>query len=280
MARNSLGQFIVQESGSSVVSIKCDELYITKTQYDLFLLDNKEFTELTPTIDKDALINSLTNEITGLNNQINILSTNASGGFVVSVTNPQYACPVIQTNAITYNNQKVYENIGFNDDSTPPNFNSEQSNGLKFWSIPNKVATVYQDANSRGIYNLNANIKFRFKYIGTTPITNVTDVQIKLQFWKLTNGNSNSIGNGVTINRQLSDPNGNIKTSYSQGDVTNTYEINLNDANQGLGGLTDIIYLPVKYSFIQVGSFVPVIGANNFIMEILPDSTFSMLPNL
>lgn len=74
MARNSLGQFIVQESGSSVVSIKCDELYITKTQYDLFLLDNKEFTELTPTIDKDALINSLTTQINGLNNQINVLN--------------------------------------------------------------------------------------------------------------------------------------------------------------------------------------------------------------
>ena len=114
MARNSLGQFIVQEGGSSVVSIKCDELYITKTQYDLFLLDNKEFTELTPTIDKDALINSLTNEITGLNNTINILSTDAKGGFTISVTKPQYAYPVIQQNAITYNNQKVYENIGFN----------------------------------------------------------------------------------------------------------------------------------------------------------------------
>lgn len=280
MARNSLGQFIVQESGSSVVSIKCDELYITKTQYDLFLLDNKEFTELTPTIDKDALINSLTNEITGLNNTINILSTDAKGGFTISVTKPQYAYPVIQRDAITYNNQKVYENIGFNDDSTTPNFNSKQSNGLKFWSIPNKVATVYEDANSRGIYNLNANIKFRFKYIGNNTITNVTDMQTTLQFWKLTNGNSNSIGTGVTINRQLTDSNGNIKTSYSQGDVTNTYEISLNDINQGLGGVTDIIYLPVKYSFIRGGSFVPFIGANNFIMEILPDSTFSMLPNL
>lgn len=280
MARNSLGQFIVQESGSSVVSIKCDELYITKTQYDLFLLDNKEFTELTPTIDKDALINSLTNEITGLNNTINILSTDAKGGFTISVTKPQYAYPVIQQNAITYNNQKVYENIGFNDDSTTPNFNSKQSNGLKFWSIPNKVATVYEDANSRGIYNLNANIKFRFKYIGKNTITNVTDMQTTLQFWKLTNGNSNSIGTGVTINRQLTDSNGNIKTSYSQGDVTNTYEISLNDINQELGGVTDIIYLPVKYNFTQAGSFVPFIGANNFIMEILPDSTFSMLPNL
>lgn len=74
MARNSLGQFIVQESGSSVVSILCKESYITKTQYDLFLLDNKEFTELTPTIDKDALINSLTTQINGLNNQINVLN--------------------------------------------------------------------------------------------------------------------------------------------------------------------------------------------------------------
>jgi len=269
MARNSLGQFIVQESGSSVVSIKCDELYITKTQYDLFLLDNKEFTELTPTIDKDALINSLTNEITGLNNRINnILATNASGGFVVSVTNPQYSYPVDQTDAITYNNQTVYKNIGFNDDNT---LNSVQSNGLKFWSIPNKEATVYQDANSRGFYNLNAYIKFRFKYIGNDTITDVTNMQTKLQFYKLTDGKSNiiTLGNGVTINRRLTGPDGNIKTSYSQGDVTNTYEINLNKPDQELGIFTDIIYLPVEYSLSN--------RFENFIMEILPGSTFSML---
>jgi hypothetical protein len=273
MARNSLGQFIVQESGSSVVSIKCDELYITKTQYDLFLLDNKEFTELTPTIDKDALINSLTNEITALNNQINNrLATNASGGFVVSVTNPQYSYPVDQTDAITYNNQTVYKNIGFNDDNT---LNSVQSNGLKFWSIPNKEATVYQDANSRGFYNLKAYIKFRFKYIGNNTITNVTGMETTLQFYKLTkltDGKSNiiTLGNGVTLNRQLTGPDGNIKTSYSQGDVTNTYEINLNKSDQELGIFTDIIYLPVEYSFSNI-------RFENFIMEILPGSTFSML---
>jgi len=274
MARNSLGQFIVQESGSSVVSIKCDELYITKTQYDLFLLDNKEFTELTPTIDKDALINSLTNEITGLNNRINnILATNASGGFVVSVTNPQYSYPVDQTDAITYNNQTVYNNIGFNDDNT---LNSVQSNGLKFWSIPNKEATVYQDANSRGFYNLNAYIKFRFKYIGNDTITDVTNMQTKLQFYKLTDGKSNiiTLGNGVTINRTLTGPDGNIKKSYSQGDVTNTYEINLNKPDQELGIFTDIIYLPVEYSFFRGTSNIRF---ENFIMEILPGSTFSML---
>jgi hypothetical protein len=275
MARNSLGQFIVQESGSSIVSIKCDELYITKTQYDLFLLDNKEFTELTPTIDKDALINSLTNQINGLNNTISVLSTDVKGGLLVSVTEPQYAYPVTQLNSITYNNQKIYESIGFNDDSTSPNFNSKQSNGLKFWSIPNKAATVYQNANSKGVYDLKSYIKFRFRYIGTTPIANVTSMETKIQFWKLTNGNSNSIGGGVTLNRQLTGLDGNIKTTYSQGDVTSTYEISLNDPNIDLGGNTDIIYLPVRYSLFQGTSDI---GANNFIMEILPNSTFSMLP--
>ena len=269
MARNSLGQFIVQESGSSVVSIKCDELYITKTQYDLFLLDNKEFTELTPTIDKDALINSLTNEITGLNNTINILSTDAKGGFLVSVTEPQYAYPTVTP--FTYNGQRVWESIGFNDDSTSPNFNSRQSNGLKFWSIPNKAATVYLDANSEATYDLDATIKFRFKYIGKADLNNVTRMDTTLRFWR---DGTNTVENpsGTTLTATLN------KQSYKEGEVSEEFQMNVK-AFQTLGG--NVIYLPVQYTLtrpIVPGSNITTSRPNDFLMEILPGSTFSFLP--
>jgi uncharacterized membrane protein YgcG len=70
MERNSLGQVIVNESGSAIISIPCKEQFITINQYNRFLLDNKEFTELTPTIDKDAVIASLTSELNSALQQI------------------------------------------------------------------------------------------------------------------------------------------------------------------------------------------------------------------
>lgn len=282
MVRNSLGQIITNESGSLIVSILCRESTITLPTYNRFLLDDKEFTELVPTIDKDALIQSLSNEVVTLNNSVNVLNNSVNaltadlkGGFLVSVTQTQFAYPVGLASAITYNGQQVYENIGFNDDITSPNFNSRQSNGQKFWSIPNKVATIFQDATSRRIYNLNAIIKFRFRYIGSNTI-NAASMTTGLQFFKFTNNSASGIGNGVTLTRVLTGPDGLVKSSYSQNDVTNTYEIILNDPGIELGGNTDIIYLPAKYGFRN--SDGNVINTNNFIMEILPSSTFSLLP--
>lgn len=66
MKRNSLGQVIVNESGSLTISILCRETTIPISVYNRFLLDNKEFTELVPTIDKDALIRDLTDRINSL----------------------------------------------------------------------------------------------------------------------------------------------------------------------------------------------------------------------
>jgi hypothetical protein len=271
MERNSLGQFIVNESGSSIVSIKVTEQYISLDQYNRFLLNNKEFTELTPTIDKDALINSLTNQVNSLNNTVNNLNINARGGFLVSVATPQYAWPVVQSNAITYNGQKVWESIGFDDDSTPPNFNSEQSNGKKFWSIPDKAGTIYADANSARFYDLKASVRYRFKYIGLNDINNVRDLYTKLQFWVVLNSGekSASVGDGVEKRVTL------IKQSYKPGEVSEEFTINLNDQNNEYGGKTDTVYLPARYDLWD--SNRNWVG-DKFIMEILPGSTMSLLP--
>jgi hypothetical protein len=271
MATNSLGQFIVEENGNSTVSIKVNEQYISLDQYNRFLLDNKEFTELTPTIDKDALINSLTNQVNTLNNAVNNLTINAKGGFLVSVVNPQYAWPVIKPNAITYDGQKVWESIGFDDDSTPPNFNSVQSNGQKFWNIPNKEGTIYKDANSQRYYDVKASVRYRFKFIGLNDIDNVKDLYTKLQFWVVLNSGEKSapVGGGVEKRITLS------KQSYKPGDYTEEFTINLDDKNNAWGGGTDTVYLPVKFDFWKSDSSWVT---DQFIMEILPGSTMSLLP--
>lgn len=75
MERNSLGQIIVNESGSLTVSIECKESTISINTYDRFLLDNKEFNELTPLIDKDSLINDLSNQLNNANNIISNLNS-------------------------------------------------------------------------------------------------------------------------------------------------------------------------------------------------------------
>jgi len=255
MARNSLGQFIVQESGSSVVSIKCDELYITKTQYDLFLLDNKEFTELTPTIDKDALINSLTNEITGLNNQINVFKTNLTqeqinsrGGCNVGITNEQVVKGSINRQKIT-----------FDTDSGIPYYNAIQSNGLPVYNLSEQAAILYEVANSRRFYTLRSTIKYRYRYIGQNQATKTT-TRTFMRFFK-----DNSGGNGQTIGPGV-DRIDNIAGVYNPGDVTRLYTINLEKNEEGLGGITDRIF---------VGLASPL---EDFEMVIYPGSTFTILP--
>jgi hypothetical protein len=267
MERNSLGQVIVNESGSLTISILCKETTIPISVYNRFLLDNKEFTELVPTIDKDALIRELTNQVDTLNNSVNSLTTDIKGGFLVSATESQFAYPVVKSSAKIYNGQQVYENIGFNNDSTTPNFNSRQSNGLKFWSIPNKVATIYQDANSAGIYTMESKIKYRIKYIGTSDIINVTNFRIGLQFFL--NGTTGVGPIAGTPFRSLT------KTFYAPGEVSEEFSISVQHTG-GLGELrTDVLYLPLRtFEVLQQGTNV----TNNFLLEILPSSTFSLLP--
>jgi hypothetical protein len=269
MERNSLGQVIVNESGSSVVSILALEQSITLNQYNRFLLNNKEFTELVPTIDKDALIRELTNQVDTLNNSVNSLTTDLKGGFLVSATESQFAFPRAKPNAVTYNGQQVYENIGFNDDSTTPNFNSRQSNGQKFWSIPDKVARIFLEANSQGQYTMKANIKYRIKYVGTTNITNITRLQLGLQFWK----------NGTTALGTLADSGllSLTKANYAPNESSDQeFSISI-QLTGGLGELrTDILYLSLRSFSVAQNNIVEV--ADKFLLEVLPGSTFSLLP--
>ena len=284
MERNNVGQVIIKESGSLLLSIPCITSTISVNTYNRFLLDEREFTELTPTIDKDALIRELTGQVNSLNSTVNNLTTDLKGGFSVSVNKAQYAIftnpKTFQSNAITYDGQKVWENIGFDDDTTSPNFNSRQSNGQKFWSIANKAATVYRDANSLGNYNLNATIKYRFKYIGPGRIDNIQSVNTTLRFYQVIveNNVSQPIGStGEIINRNTNL----VKTSYNTGDVTQEFSATLVRNDYLLGQNTDVVYFPVQYYFSQLintNSTSTRSITNDFIMEILPGSTFSMLP--
>lgn len=248
MARNSLGQFIVQESGSSVVSIKCDELYITKTQYDLFLLDNKEFTELTPTIDKDALINSLKSQLFTANTKLTQETINALGGCNVGITNEQ----VVKNNV---NRQK----ITFDTVSGLPYYNSIQSNGLPVYSLDEQAAILYENANSRRFYTFKSTIKYRYRYIGLNTETKTT-TRTFMRFFKDTGGDlGQTIGPGV-------DRIDNIAGVYNFGDTTREYTINLETKDQGLGGLTDKIFVGLASAL------------SDFELVVYPSSTFTVLP--
>jgi hypothetical protein len=270
MVRNSLGQIITNESGSLTVSILCRESTITLPTYNRFLLDDKEFAELVPTIDKDALINSLEAQLQQSQNTINRLDINSRNGFLVSVKTSQFAYPV--ATGVTINNTFYNELVGFDNDSTPPNFNSEQSNGLKYWSIANKVATIYSNANSSGFYDLNADLKFRFKNVGSTTITATAVDDIKLQFWK--NGTV-GIGSGVTLRNQSLG----TKTSYAPNDVTKEFSMKLSDLGEQLGVSTDVVYLSVRDYKFQNGTGPDAnLMQSNFVLEVLPNSTFSLLP--
>ncbi len=248
MARNSLGQFIVQESGSSVVSIKSDELYITKTQYDLFLLDNKEFTELTPTIDKDALINRLESELFIANVNLTREQINIRGGCNVGITNEQVVKRSINRQKIT-----------FDTDSGIPYYNAIQSNGLPVYNLSEQAAILYEGANSRRFYTLRSTIKYRYRYIGQNEATKTT-TRTFMRFFK-----DNSGGNGQTIGPGV-DRTDNIAGVYNPGDVTRLYTINLEKNEEGLGGITDRIF---------VGLASPL---EDFEMVIYPGSTFTVIP--
>jgi hypothetical protein len=253
MERNSIGQVIIKESGSLLLSIPCITSTISVNTYNRFLLDEREFTELTPTIDKDALINRLENDIITLNNNINILNANltqeqinARGGCNVGIAKVQTAT------------KGTNERIGFDIIAGNEYYNAIQTNGKPVYDIVNKGATLYKEANSRRFYTFKATINYRYRYIGLNPIDQSNAIT-KIQFWKFTNGSSSPIGDGV----ERAD---NIQATYKPGDTTGLYTINLLDAGQGLGGETDFIYLPVREM------------PDNFIMEIYPGSTFTVIP--
>ena len=84
MERNSAGQVIVKESGSLLLSIPCITSTISINAYNRFLLDEKEFTELVVTVDKDALITNLANSLNSALNTIDILNFNASSSITGS----------------------------------------------------------------------------------------------------------------------------------------------------------------------------------------------------
>ena len=255
MARNSLGQFIVQEGGSSVVSIKCDELYITKTQYDLFLLDNKEFTELTPTIDKDALINKLEVDIAAAKVTINTLNANLTQEQI----NSRGGCNVGITNEQVVRNGVNRQKITFDTVSGLPYYNSIQSNGLPVYSLDEQAAILYENANSRRFYTFKSTIKYRYRYIGLNTATKTT-TRTFMRFFK-----DNSGGSGQTIGPGV-DRIDNIAGVYNFGDTTREYTINLETKDQGLGGLTDKIFVGLASEL------------SDFELVVYPSSTFTVLP--
>ena len=68
------------------------------------------------------------------------------------------------------------------------------------------------------------------------------------------------------------------KQSYKEGEVSEEFQMNP-IASQTLGG--NVIYLPVVYTLTRPvfpGSNSTANIPNDFIMEILPESTFSFLP--
>jgi len=262
MQRNSAGQVIVKESGSLLLSIPCITSTISINTYNRFLLDEREFTELVPTIDKDALINKLENDIATANTTINVLSANltqekinALGGCNVGIRVSSSAAP-----NKTYNGKFYGEKIGFDILSSSDGiyYNAIQTNGKSTYNVTDKGATLYQDANSKAFYTLKATIKYRYRYVGLNTI-NQGNATTKIQFFKFFNGKSEPIGNGI----ERTD---NIAFTYKPGDSTGLFTIDLLDTGYGLGGETDFIYLPV------------IKMPDNFIMEIYPGSTFTLLP--
>jgi hypothetical protein len=237
MERNSLGQVIVNESGSLTISILCRETTIPISVYNRFLLANKEFTELVPTIDTEALIRELAQA------QINI-----RGGCNVGITNEQVVKGSVNRQKITFDTV-----------SGGPFYNSIQSNGLPVYSLAEQAAILYEDANSRRFYTLKSTIKYRYRYIGLNAATKTTTRTFMRFFKDNSGGNSQTIGIGV-------DRIDNISGTYNFGDVTQLFTINLSQTDQGLGGLTDKI-------FVGLASVL-----DDFEMVIYPESTFTVLP--
>lgn len=275
MERNSIGQVIIKESGSLLLSIPCITSTISVNTYNRFLLDEREFTELTPTIDKDALINKLENDVAAANTTINVLSANLTqekinsiGGCNVGIRVSSSAAATNGTGLSykTYKGIQYQESIGFDILSSKDGvyYNAIQTNGKPVYDINLKGGTLYQDANSKAFYTLKATIKYRYRYVGLNTI-NQGDTTTKIQFHKFyknqsfPNGQSFPIGLGVSRTD-------NIAATYNPGDSTGLYTMNLLDTGQQLGGESDFIYLPV------------ITMPDNFIMEIEAGSTFTILP--
>jgi hypothetical protein len=281
MERNSAGQVIVKENGSLLLSIPCITSTISIKIYDRFLLDEREFTELVPTIDKDALINKLENDVAVANKTINVLSANLTqekinsiGGCNVGIRISSSAAPTQGTGLSykTYNGIQYQEKIGFDILSSADGvyYNAIQTNDKPTYDVTNKGATLYQDANSKAFYTLKATIKYRYRYVGLNTITKSMGVTIVdntliyptqtwIKFYKAYGNTSEGIGDGVS---RLDD----IAGVYKTNDITKEFTMTLSQNNVGLGGATDFIYLPVLSM------------ADDFIMEILPGSTFTILP--
>jgi len=269
MERNSAGQVIIKESGSLLLSIPCITSTISVNTYNRFLLDEKEFTELTPTIDKDVLINRLENDIIALNSKITKLDVdltqekiNILGGCKVGISISSSAAATNGTGLSykTYNGIQYQEKIGFDILSSADGvyYNAIQTNGKPVYDINLKGATLYEDANSKRFYTLKATIKYRYRYVGLNTI-NQGDAKTRIQFFKAYGNTSEGIGSGV--NRV-----DNIAATYKPGDTSSLYTINLLDTAVSLGGATDFIYLPVLNM------------PNNFIMEIYSGSEFTIIP--
>jgi hypothetical protein len=212
--------------------------------YDRFLLDNKEFTELIPTIDKDALINKLKAELE-LANQAKI---DVRGGCNVGVTNRQ-------TVRAGINKQK----ITFDTVTGPTYYNSIQSNGQPIYSLTGQEAIFYEEANSKRFYTLKATILYRYRSKGSNEIS--TNTLTTMGFVK----EGISATSASFLTPVVSRPD-NTSGSYINGGETNLYTINLEVKNQLLGGITDKIYISVLASIA------------NFDLIVEPGSTFTVLP--
>lgn len=249
MERNNVGQVIIKESGSLLLSIPCITSTISVNTYNRFLLDEREFTELTPTIDKDALINSLESRLFAASTNLAQEQINVKGGCNVGITTVQTAT------------KGVNEKIGFDTISGNGYYNAIQTNGRPVYDVTNKGATLYKDASSRRFYTLKATIKYRYRYVGLNPIDQ-DNATTKIQFWKAYGDTSEGLGGQFGGVERVD----NIAARYNPGDTTGLYTINLLDTEQQLGGETDFIYLPVLKM------------PDNFIMEIYPGSTFTVIP--
>ena len=261
MQRNSAGQVIVKESGSLLLSIPCITSTISIKTYDRFLLDEREFTELVPTIDKDALINKLEKDVAAAKVTINTLNAsltqeqiNIRGGCNVGITNEQ----VVKSGV---NRQK----ITFDTVSGGPYYNSIQTNGQPIYSLTEEAAILYADANSKRYYTFKATIKYRYRYIGQNTATKTT-TRTSMRFFKDTPGlPGQNIGDSVDRTDNIAGTY-NPKNAKGEYDVTGLYTINLEVTNQALGGLTDKIFVYLESPL------------SDFEMVIYPESTFTVLP--
>ena len=283
--RNSLGQIIVNNLSSSLLNVELKSSNITLPTYKQYFLVNKEFTELRASVDKDFIIQDLTTRLaqTEINNKklsIELINQdiNSRMGCIVSVSSSVYAYPSVSEKI--FNNISYNELIGFNDMTSPGNFNSLLSNGQYVYNIQEKQATIYKELSMARSYLISATLKYRFKYVGQTKISNITKINTIFSFWKyiVEESTSSRLGDLQFLTHELNNK------DFNTNDVTETFEVSLL-TYETLGFLTDKIYLPCKYDVFQSngiedeGVSPNVVQDKGFILEILPGSTFSLLPN-